>query len=341
SISNFFKYFMFDPRSSSLSDQDKKIATRASVLIGICTLGIAHAVCRCFFYDRTVVVQKPQDTPKVTAVAQKSFAPKKVELVIKPYDENPIQACGYPCNFSDLTARYQHHSKRDALANQFASLGQDFYFQRARGGGNCFYLSYASGVLHNLVRNQSIQDAISLLESKKELPGKAETISCLKELQQAPETIYQVLTSEEKMQPIITFLRSYAVDGVRNKLDAERSEKLNRPVAEWDADALMIITLDSGDVQAAIAREKQVDPTIDDKEAYCRLQERDGTDVQRPEIGILHNDLWPLAICLRMDDPLLTQDQKVGSGFLADYPRATSAVQVFRTGNHFDAMIPR
>ncbi len=282
-----------------------------------------------------IVLQKPKDAPKITAALQK--------IVVKPYDEQPLEACGFPCNFSDLSARYQHHSKSKELNGQFTSLGQNFYFQRARGGGNCFYLSYASGVLHHLMHNSAIAQGLALIESKKDLPGKAETIQLLKELEQTPtqDMLYQILTNEKRMQPFIDFLRAFAIDGVRNKLDEERTKVLRRPTVEWDADALAPIILDSIDVQSAIEKEKQKDSRIDDKEAYCRVQGQDRTDIQRPEIGILHNGLWPLAICLRIDDPLLSGAQKQGEGFLNDYPLAASVVQVMRTGNHFDAMIPK
>lgn len=47
SISNFFdgSYFILDPLSKDLSTTDRAIATAASVVLGIASLGIAHLVC--------------------------------------------------------------------------------------------------------------------------------------------------------------------------------------------------------------------------------------------------------------------------------------------------------
>lgn len=335
---NFFKYFMFDPGSDLLTKQDQNIAKLATILLGICTLGITHIICRCFFYDKAIVQLQPKDNPKITQIADK---------VLKPYQDSPIKALDWPCNFSERIAKYPFHRRKEEFRRQFDTLGETYYFQRARGGGNCFYLSYASGVLHHLFLHKdegAFSNAIRFLESKKNIKERDAAIEVLRQLEQSPsvETLYQILTSEESIQPFIDYLRAFAIEGVRNNVDQEKTRVLKRTVLEWSGDDLAPIMLDNEDVQKAIAKEKQKDPNIDDKEAYLRYQAQDGTDIQRPEIGVIHTGLWPLALCLQIDDPLLKQSQvSAGNGFLEDYPLATSTVQLFRTGNHFDALIPK
>jgi hypothetical protein len=317
-----------------------------------------------------VILQSPVANPKITPTTKKIITPSGqtpiVPIInkeifsnfIQPYNENALQALDNPCNVSDLTKRLQHHRKIGDLTPQFNLLEKNYYFQRARGGGNCFYLSYASGVLHHLLQQKksgknpnAIKEAIQFLRNKTEYRTNSQNdltekvIPILNELEKTPtlENLYAILKSEKQIQPLVDYLRDFAVTGIRNKVDAEKTKVLKRQVLEWDNDGLFPIIQDSTDLQKGMDEEKKKAwKPIDDKEAYCRFQQRDGADIQRPEIGIIHEGLWKLAVCLRIDDELVTSAQrKTSNGFLDSYPIQQSQVQVFRTGNHFDALLPK
>ncbi|MBA2726793.1 MAG: hypothetical protein H0U49_01290, partial [Parachlamydiaceae bacterium] len=141
---------MFNTGSENLNEQDQNIAKFSTVIFGILTFGIVYLICRNFFYDKNVTQQSSANSPKVTAATQKIQIPSKKETLVNfimPYNEEPLQALDSPCYLSELTTRLKHHSKIKELTSQFDLLNKNYYFQRARGGGNCFYLSYASSVL--------------------------------------------------------------------------------------------------------------------------------------------------------------------------------------------------
>lgn len=103
--SNFFHYHIFHPTAKELPKKEQEIATIAAVILGIFTLGIAHALCYIFFYDRSFAVKKPSDTPKTTQIAERTF-PKpetskktekpvptpKTEKKTEPHVKEPEQA---------------------------------------------------------------------------------------------------------------------------------------------------------------------------------------------------------------------------------------------------------
>jgi len=89
---NFFRYFIFNPGSKELDRCDTRIAKVATVALAIATLGICHAVCYFFFYDRRYTVGATSTTAKKTVhtasdvvpIKQRAAATTEVTTSVKP-----------------------------------------------------------------------------------------------------------------------------------------------------------------------------------------------------------------------------------------------------------------
>lgn len=84
--SNFFHYYLFNPLSKDLSSNDRIKALLGTICLGF-TLGIGHAVCRIFFYDKKFSLENKgnssEKTSKVTEDKFLSSNQKKAHIISK------------------------------------------------------------------------------------------------------------------------------------------------------------------------------------------------------------------------------------------------------------------
>lgn len=81
-VSNFFHHYLFNPLSKNLNKADRIKALLGTICLGF-TLGIGHAVCRIFFYEKNITVGKNSDSAKKTSEVGEEAIIKKENLKVK------------------------------------------------------------------------------------------------------------------------------------------------------------------------------------------------------------------------------------------------------------------
>lgn len=266
----------------------------------------------------------------------------------------------------------------DYLANHFDSdnevdvrvrqqgniINKNFYFQKTLGQGNCFYLSYLTGWLHHIVAHNTIDEAIALLKNqtayRKDVQRRHAIdytplfIKILKKLKEDPslERIGAILSDSNISNKLANYFRDFAVFGVANATEllihhGEIKEYIRQPLGTlhspdskwryvWDHDALIRFDMDEDLRDEIINKEKTLS-----RETYCRIQRENGADVQRPEIGILHDYFIPITLYQRMDVPELDRLGNMGDEGRVDGYGTNNTINLFRSPGHYDALIKK
>ncbi|MCK5893502.1 MAG: hypothetical protein KAG53_03610, partial [Endozoicomonadaceae bacterium] len=280
-----------------------------------------------------------------------------------------------------LASQLTSNSQADVDARQQGVILNDkFYFQKALGHGNCFYLAYLTGWLHYIVAHNTIDETIKMLENQKAYRKDVQRrnaidytdflIGMLQKLKENPslEMIGSILSNSDIANKIAMYLRDFAVFGVANSVEQilvhqDRSKEYIRlPLGKTPdpADTTWRYIWDHTTLIGFTENEKEDSPPtggiLDDNEAlceamlkegeelsretYCKVQRKNGIHVQRPEIGILNDYFVPITLYQRMDIP---QNEGRGSrpdGRLDGYG-SDNVINLFRSPEHFDALIPK
>lgn len=283
-----------------------------------------------------------------------------------------------------LDFSFENNNKTVALIHKQARiLSKDFYYQPVRGEGNCFYLSYLSGWLHLIIRENLFDESIHMLLSNTTYRNNilernifdytdffVETLEKIKE-NPSHNGIMDILNKNNTADTLSWYLRDFAIFGVRNAIEilveTGDYDKENDPIVQyvhqplgynfitnnhpwryvWNNENLIGFylkhenTFVGGILDNNDDLKKRILTTRGqlNKENYCFVQGNNFVDVQRPEIAILNNHFSPITIYQRMDIP----QQDLGSredGRLAGFG-ANNGIVLFRSYNHFDALIPR
>ena len=235
----------------------------------------------------------------------------KLEHFLVPYNENPLVTISHPMKLNEALGSFKGSA---AIRQQGENLDKDFFYQRARGGGNCFYLSYLSSFLHYLVATRSFEEIVPKLSKVSfECPEKATFFKILCDVQQNPtfEHLYSILENEEIVSPLILYLRKLAVDYVRNEME------------ELTLKHTILCNDDLKD--------------LSDKNEYCSYQELNGKDVQSPEILMLHLHFYPMRLYDRLERGKLRKNNGLRDDFSQDSPVVLFACDT----NHFDCLLPK
>lgn len=92
-VSNFFKYYMFHPWADELKHEGGKVmsdstaAKVGSIVLGICTLGISHAICLLFLYDKNVVNRTGNPSDRDRLVSQAANPQLRLNVAAKNVPE--------------------------------------------------------------------------------------------------------------------------------------------------------------------------------------------------------------------------------------------------------------
>ncbi|MFK0573331.1 hypothetical protein [Endozoicomonas sp.] len=265
------------------------------------------------------------------------------------------------------------------IKQQGESLDKDFYYQRVYGSGNCFYVAYLSGWLHDVLRRQEFDKAIGFLKSQnaymddvKQRGGVDRTndlIEVLQKLKEDPnfKTIEDILSNNAKANYLAMYFRDFAVFGVENAVEiltntggvGKSGDPLlqyeKRPLGKipqqdqccrkvWGDDELIGVKADGKFEGGIIDKNADLQERMNKsggltKAAYCRVQREDMVDVQRAEIGILNDYFVPITMYQRFDLPA----DEIGSakdGRSGSFGE-NNPIVMFRAPNHFDLLIPR
>lgn len=117
-VSNFCHYFIFNPRSDSLSACDKRIATVLSWTLGIVSLGSVPLFSWLFLYDKSYIVLKPKDVPIVNSLGLKALATEDK----KNYYPSPLIDQNVSLNHAKKSDTSLITSTKDSSSNIIPSL---------------------------------------------------------------------------------------------------------------------------------------------------------------------------------------------------------------------------
>lgn len=144
-------------------------------------------------------------------------------------------------------------------------LDNDFYIIRARGGGNCFYLSYLCGLLYLSASNHEVY--AKALEKLKSTP----LYPILQKIHRVGY-VEEVLENNELIEDLIQSLRFFAVDQIKN-------------IPE---EAILMYCLHSGNDELA---------KIQTRAEYVEKVKKSGENAQQLEINLLSEQLIPVEYC--------------------------------------------
>jgi hypothetical protein len=269
-----------------------------------------------------------------------------LQTFVRDDDEYAPRTVGRPCSVEKVL----NFQGNEAVRKQGYELGQNFYYQHARGNGNCFYLSYLSGFLHSLIASNNFNEMINKIRTNPfHCKEKKAFIDEVEELGRSPsyKTLYELLENEDRVEPLISYLRQFAIHYVFNLKEKlvganyqacpidyiPKSDKECRFV--WDVPDLFGpggIIENGGDLRVGIEKKGGLS-----RANYCAYQGGDMIDAQRPEIAMLHDYFCPLRMYQRKDVQPIPESE---NGLVAHFS-PNSPLVVLWSGNHFDCLIPK
>ncbi len=265
---------------------------------------------------------------------------------------------GRPISVLDYT-RGEFRGKTESaqkIRTQAEALDQDFLYLQARGGGNCFYLSYAAGWLQHVLREKAFERAIEKINQFKS-DHNEQVIALLKELRENPENFDKILgcgrmiamddkETTSPLQPLLNYLREFAVHKV---LDAK---EVSRDRFIYGTEELFGFEIDGQRIGAAIEGDREVEEAcrneegILDRNLYAEHQKQDGKNILTPEIQMLHSFFAPLSLYLRDDHPNAALGGR--NGLLDSFEpnpweaiKASRPIVLLQCPNHYDGLLRR
>jgi hypothetical protein len=197
-----------------------------------------------------------------------------------------------------------------AKANRLVGneLEGQFYLMRARGGGDCFYLSYAASLLFLVAENP---DEASRLHSHSVFKEVKETEPLKRALAAAlsPVDLKALLEDKVKMQEVVNALRVFACALVKANMtdfEVDLYESSLQPGADYKG--------------------------IKTVEAYLNKAKNSAECAQQLEIGLLDEKFVPICFC--------DSKEEAGAGKPGLRNKLPFAVHLLTRPNHFDALIP-
>jgi hypothetical protein len=327
-----------------------------SALCLVADLAAYYHIHRSFQHAASIPIEEETRTTDTADLPTASNDAPSYSLNLKlgPQEDFPKYPPTLSKPFSTVEYVKQDLKFHQGVQQQGRALGQDFYYQKAQGGGNCFYLSYLSAILHYLVATDDQEQFSTLLNKLKEGPETLEQATCLQaleKLQQAPtcKNLYQLIENTETFTAMALYLRQYAVNRVSlSNIDEDtivepailaRDHRLPDFDPERHTKTPLSKDLSKEEQEEREERIYRSYPGDTKKARYCYYQGKDGIDVQDHEIMALHKLLFPIRIYYRLDTTegkARVQQQGLFELFSPDSP-----VTLFQTPNHFDVLLPK
>lgn len=285
-----------------------------SLTLANCAIGAVGSVA---FLDIGALLYRTRQHVKAQLNAQ-----TLASLVIA-YNEEPLETVSRPMSTLEAFSTFKGNPE---IQEQGVELDKDFFYQRARGDGNCFYFSYISGLLHHLVATGNFAEVIDKLD-KYGLKSRDTVRASLRSLEQEPtlEKLYSILEDSEQMKQLVLFFRDFAKVKVHASVDASILDS----VIESSEDLKQQIDL----------LKKSGHPET--FSAYCIHQSSYGIDVQFPEMLMLHQHFFPFRLFDRLDAHPTDTKAHANRGLRQDFSQDSPIVLLACGTNHFDCLLPK
>ena len=166
-------------------------------------------------------------------------APDGEERRFAAYHEEPIDTIDGPFTVKSALDRFMG---RADIKIQGCALDRDYVYIKARGNGNCFYLSYLTGIFYYLIEPASsclsqqppgkIEGLIGFLEGQAhyqttQAHGRDYTAAFVEQLRRlasspTEETLQSILRDERVVVPMVAYLRDFACYGVMHQIEVKK-----------------------------------------------------------------------------------------------------------------------